>query len=206
MKLYNLQKQVYCRWLLNWENMGIHIVPSTSWPKVQKCLETSGISGCKWQVSSNCCFLFKYHWRFSPYPDHLQREDWMVPPKVSLFSRLVHYTFQEPLVTKEVIHQCIDSIILPYISSMREVIDHKDATAVMIMENFWGQVTLYIPFTAREQCSYLLTTTKHYRLPTALWHFSQQACKEIYKAAIWTVVLRSNIPANQWKAWYEVEL
>ena len=42
--------------------------------------------------------------------------------------------------TEETMLQHVNSIILPYISSTRKVIDQKVAATVVIMDNFWEQL------------------------------------------------------------------
>lgn len=127
--------------VLNWDQTGIHLVPASAWTMDKmgsKRVEISGIND-KRQITAVFCgsaagdFLplqLVYKGKTSRCHLHFQfPAGWLVShsPK--------HWSTEETMI------EYIEIIIIPYVESYREFLNDPNQSAVVIMDNFKGQVT-----------------------------------------------------------------
>lgn len=127
--------------ILNWDQTGIHIVPSTSWTMDQrgsKRVELIGVDD-KRQITAVFCGTLTGD--FLPvqliYKGKTPRchPKFKFPPGWHITHSPNHWSTEETMV------QYLEHIILPYVARMRE---SEEEPALVIMDNFKGQITAKI--------------------------------------------------------------
>ena len=127
---------------LNWDQTGIHLVPASSWTMDKRGSKRVEIKGVNDKSQITAVFCGSLNGDFLPiqviykgktnrcHPKFAFPSDWHVAhsPK--------HWSTEETMV------QYIEHIIIPYVEKQREMLGDKPA--LVIMDNFKGQVTTKI--------------------------------------------------------------
>ena len=128
--------------ILNWDQTGIHLVPASSWTMDKRGSKRVEIKGVNDKRQITAVFCGSLTGDFLPiqviykgktnrcHPKFAFPSDWHVThsPK--------HWSTEETMV------QYIEHIIIPYVEKQREMLGDKPA--LVIMDNFKGQVTTKI--------------------------------------------------------------
>ena len=127
--------------ILNWDQTGIRIVPSSTWTMAREGasrIEMIGIKDKRQITAVFCCtiqgdflpvqLIYKGKTRHC-HPKYKFPAGWHIThaPK--------HWSNEQTMV------QYIDNIILPYVESVGEQRQDSNAAALVIMDNFKGQIT-----------------------------------------------------------------
>ena len=124
--------------VLNWDQTGIMIVPSTSWTMDQRGAKRVEITGLKDKRQITAVFCGTIQGDFLPvqviYKGTTQHchPRFKFPPGWHVTHSKNHWSTEQTMI--EYIH----NVIIPYISANRE---SDDQAALVIMDNFKGQVT-----------------------------------------------------------------
>ena len=116
--------------ILNWDQTGIKIVPSTTWTTDRrgvKRVEMIGVNDKKQITAVFCCSLVG---EFLPIQIIYAGKTARCHPK-----------FNFPVDCHITTVQYIDSMILPYVAQVRDTLKDKENAALIIMDNFRGQIT-----------------------------------------------------------------
>ena len=134
-------EEVPAELILNWDQTGIHIVPSATWTMDKRGLKRVELAGTNDKHQITAVFCASITGDFLPvqliykgktdrcHPKHHFPSAWNITHSKNHWS------------TEETMLQYLDAIILPYIRSMRKLINQEDAAGLVIMDNFRGQVT-----------------------------------------------------------------
>ena len=124
--------------ILNWDQTGIMIVPSTSWMMDERGSRSVEIAGLKDKRQITAVFCGSIQGDFLPvqliYKGTTPRchPHFKFPPGWHVTHSKNHWSTEETML------EYIDNIIVPYISANRE---SDDQSALVIMDNFKGQIT-----------------------------------------------------------------
>jgi len=127
--------------VMNWAQTGMKIVPSSRWTMEQcgaKRVEMIGVDD-KRQITAVFCGTFVGD--FLPvqliYAGTTTRchPKFNFPPGWHITHSKKHWSNEETMI------QYIENIILPYVEAMRQNLEDEDAAALVIMDNFKGQIT-----------------------------------------------------------------
>ena len=125
--------------VLNWDQTGIHLVPVSAWTMDKigsKHVETTGVND-KRQITAVFC-------------DTAAEGFLPLQPVYKSKTRRCHPCFQflqaglcltQHWSTEETIIEYIETIFVPYVKSYREFLNNPDQAALVLMNNFKGQVT-----------------------------------------------------------------
>ena len=127
--------------VLNWDQTGIHLVPASTWTMDKEGSKRVEISGANDKRQITAVFCGSLTGDFLPlqliykgksprcHPRFQFPSDWHVThsPK--------HWSTEQTMV------QYITKIIVPYIEAKREALGDSEQSALVIMDNFKGQVT-----------------------------------------------------------------
>ena len=131
--------------ILNWDQTGKKIVPSTTWSMEKqgaKRVEVVG-TGDKRQITA--VFLWHYTRGFPSCTGYFcwqKLKD--VIRSLSFPQDGTLHTRQSTGQTKNTMQQYIEFIILPYVRSVRDSLEVDEQPGLIIMDNFKGQVTANI--------------------------------------------------------------
>ena len=79
----------------------------------------------------------------------------------------------------------LEGVIIPYVGQVRETLYvGGDQAALVIFDNFKGQLTLRITDTRREQCSICAGASRLDRLVAAIGCFREQICEVFLRVRI----------------------
>ena len=130
--------------ILNWDQTGIHLVPASTWTMDKEGSKRVEISGANDKRQITAVFCGTLTGDFLPlqlvykgksprcHPRFQFPKDWHVthsPKHWSTEETMVHY---------------IKEIIVPYVESQRDALGDPNQAALVIMDNFTGQVTTTI--------------------------------------------------------------
>ena len=127
--------------ILNWDQTGIQIVPSSTWTMDREGTRRVEMVGAKDKRQITALFCCTLQGDFLPmqliYKEKTSRchPKFKFPPGWHVTHAPKHWS------TKETIVQYIHNIIFPYVELVREQIQDDNASALVIMDNFKGQVT-----------------------------------------------------------------
>ena len=126
--------------ILNWDQTGIRIVPSNSWTMDQQGVRRVEIGGASDKRLITVMFCGSLVGDFLPIQVIYQGKTarchprFEFPPVWDITHSPKHWSNETTMI------QYIEKIIVPYVNSVRESIG-TDTPAVIIMDNFKGQVT-----------------------------------------------------------------
>lgn len=126
--------------ILNWDQTGICMVPSTSWTMDRRGLKWVELPGANDKQQITAVFCASIVGDFLPVQLIYKGKTEWCHPKYQ-FPAGWHITHsQKHWSTEQTMLEYIDHIVLSYIAHTRELVQ-VDASAVVIMDNFKGQIT-----------------------------------------------------------------
>lgn len=149
--------------ILNWDQTGINIVPASSWTLERQGSKRVEITGVGDKRMITAVFCGSLTGDFLPIQIVYKGKTNRCHPHFK-FPANWHITHSEKRWSnEETMIQYIESIIIPYIKSQRELLE-DDKPAIVIMDNFKGQITPAIhALNLEENCIHvcLLATTQY---------------------------------------------
>jgi hypothetical protein len=128
--------------ILNWDQTGIHLVPASSWTMEKRGSRRVEITGVNDKRQITAVFCGSLTGDFLPIQVIYKGKTERCHPKFK-FPSDWHVTHSpKHWSTEETMVQYIEQIIIPYVNSRREMVGDKPA--LVIMDNFKGQVTTKI--------------------------------------------------------------
>ena len=127
--------------ILNWDQTGIRIVPSSSWTMDREGVSRIEMVDAKDKRQITAVFCCTLQGDFLPvqliYQGKTSRchPKFWFPPGCHITHAPKHWS------TKQIMVQYVHNIILPYVKLIRELKQDDSASALVIMDNFKGQVT-----------------------------------------------------------------
>ena len=136
-----MMEEIPSELVLNWDQTGIKLVPSNGWTMEQKgaCrVEVAGLND-KRQITAVFCGSLLGH--FLPVQLIYKGKTSRCHPRYEFPSNW-HITHSpRHWSTEETMLQYIEHIIVPYVEQVRQDINDDEKAAVVIIDNFKGQVT-----------------------------------------------------------------
>ena len=130
--------------VLNWDQTGIHLVPASTWTMDREGSRRVEISGAndKRQITAVLCgsltgdflplqLIYKGKTRRC-HPRYVFPSDWHVTQSPK------HWSTEKTMI------DYIDMIIVPYVEAQRDTLQNPTQAALVVMDNFRGQVTTAI--------------------------------------------------------------
>ena len=130
--------------ILNWDQTGLNIVPSSSWTMDQKGVSRVELIGMKDKRQIMAVFCVNLVGDFLPlqliYQGKTERchPKFKFPPEWHITHTPKHWSNEETML------QYIERIIVPYVERIREDSYNEETPALVIMDNFKGQITLSV--------------------------------------------------------------
>lgn len=130
--------------ILNWDQTGIKIVPTTTWTMERRGTKRVEVIGTSDKRQVTAVFCGTIQGVFLPlqvvYAGKTARchPKFKFPPGWHITHAPKHWS------TEETMHQYIEHVILPYVHSVREALFEETTPGLVIMDNFKGQVTANI--------------------------------------------------------------
>ena len=134
-------EEVHPELILNWDQTGIQIVPSSTWTMDREGTRRVEMVGAKDKRQITALFCCTLQGDFLPMQlIYKGKTSWChpkfkFPPGWHITHAPKHWSTEETMV------QYIHNIIFPYVELVREQIQNDNASALVIMDNFKGQVT-----------------------------------------------------------------
>ena len=127
--------------ILNWDQTGINLVPSSGWTMEQRGATRVEVTGIDDKRQITAVFCGSLTGDFLPLQLVYGGKTHRCHPRSKLPSDWDITHAPKHWSTEETTKGYIENIILPYIRRMREVLGQESAPAIIIMDNFKGQIT-----------------------------------------------------------------
>jgi len=127
--------------ILNWDQTGIKIVPTTTWTMERRGSKRVEVVGTNDKRQITAVFCGTIQGDFLPVQLIYAGKTARCHPKFS-FPAGWHVTHaKKHWSTEETMHQYIKFVILPYVNSVRSSLFDDTTAGLIIMDNFKGQIT-----------------------------------------------------------------
>ena len=130
--------------ILNWDQTGLKIVPSSSWTMDQRGVNRVEMIGVdnKRQITAVFCGTMvgdtlPIQFIYTGKTDHCHPK-FNFPPEWHITQSAKHWSNEETML------EYVEKIIVPYVAAVRVQMENTEAAALVIMDNFKGQITAEI--------------------------------------------------------------
>ena len=123
--------------VLNWDQTGINIVPSSAWTMDQQGAKRVEVIGVGQITAVFCCSLSG---EFLPLQVIYTGKTTRCHPKFCFPSEWNVTHSPKHWSTEETMLEYVEKIILPYVDHVRQELNNEDQAALVIINNFRGQI------------------------------------------------------------------